>query len=164
MITQAFTSKMTSINSSKLPAIYKKINWKHLSSTFDHIPTVLDYGCGRYTDHIKEFMSSFPVNWIGYDKYWNPGVDLERWYDIIICSNVLNVIKENEVVTEIHDYLRKHSYFYFITVYEGNKTLVGHSSGPDKWQRNETLDIYGYCDEFLRKKVLTNRNGEFFVV
>ena len=59
---QEFSSANTSINSTKLPAIYNKIDWKKVRNnwyeTHDEMswPFVLDYGCGRYTEHINEFL------------------------------------------------------------------------------------------------------------
>ena len=42
---QTFTSATTSINSTKLPAVYGKLPFKPVA--------LLDYGCGKYTDHIR---------------------------------------------------------------------------------------------------------------
>lgn len=103
------TSKYTSINSTKLPAVYNKINWDALMSQWckEHdgenpIGIVLDYGCGRYTDHIQDFVNQQGFYYIGFDPYWN---DIDFTTEInqiskingggvvaIICSNVLNVI------------------------------------------------------------------------
>ena len=60
---QVITSKNTSINSSKLPAVYNKINWEELwvewvtqNNGLNPIGIILDYGCGRYTQHIQDFV------------------------------------------------------------------------------------------------------------
>ena len=56
------TSKNTSINVKKLPAIYGRLNWDALRerwakiTNFERTPVVLDFGCGRYTDHIEHFL------------------------------------------------------------------------------------------------------------
>ena len=51
---QTFTSSATSINRSKLPAVYGKAK---LSRT---TPFLVDYGCGKYTDHIESALREPP--------------------------------------------------------------------------------------------------------
>ena len=46
---QTYTSKATSINRSKLPAVYNKAIFS--------APFVFDYGCGKYTDHIRQHLN-----------------------------------------------------------------------------------------------------------
>ena len=73
---QEFSSANTSINSTKLPAIYGKINWEKVRKkwyeTHEEVswPFVLDYSCGRYTDHIKAFLASHSIGLIRHDPYW----------------------------------------------------------------------------------------------
>lgn len=54
---QNFTSAATAVNgkAGKLPAIYKKIDFEGLA--------VLDIGCGRYTDHINDFVTAEGGYW-----------------------------------------------------------------------------------------------------
>ena len=73
---QVITSKNTSINSSKLPAVYNKIDWDALMfqwykehNGLNPLGIVLDYGCGRYTQHIQDFVNSKGFYYIGYDPY-----------------------------------------------------------------------------------------------
>jgi hypothetical protein len=69
------TSKNTSINSKKLPAIYNRLDWDALRerwakiTKFDRTPIVLDFGCGRYTDHIEQFLTTKGFIFRGYDPF-----------------------------------------------------------------------------------------------
>lgn len=139
---------MTSINSVKLPAVYNKIDWSKVSGT------VCDYGCGRYTDHIREFLKEKGIEYNGFDPYWAPDGKIEG--DIFICSNVLNVIQDEQEMYRIHNLLVNTGKPYFITVYEGDKSGMGRVTKKDCYQRNETLEDYAYEFEKIRKKVLTN--------
>ena len=120
---QEFTSEKTSINSSKLPAIYKMI----------HIPAgsvVIDYGGGKF-DNAVDYMAQQDVTLHVYDPY-NRSDEHNREVirairknggaDYAICSNVLNVIKEasirKEVLENIKRLLKSNGKLY-LTVYEG---------------------------------------------
>ena len=110
-MSQKYTSAATSINSAKLPAVFKKLPEKPVA--------LLDYGCGKYTDHIR-------------------AVD-------VVCSNVLNVIAEDSVIESIAADIRRiivGGGTAYITVYEGNRSGAGRQTGPDQWQRNEKLSAY----------------------
>lgn len=161
---QSITSKNTSVNTTKFPAIYSLINWPELRSAYSGIsqPVVFDYGCGRKTGHIENFIRHMGFQYKGYDPYWKTKEENERALnsdiDIIICSNVLNVIKEKEVINEIHDWIReKTGGMYFIKVYEGNKSCIGEVSKKDCFQRNEPTENYiRYSTEGIRKSVITH--------
>lgn len=131
---QKYTSKGTSINSEKLPRIYgAKIPAGH---------TVLDYGCGKYVDHLKAKAAENGWVWSGYDPF-NYVTDDVEINDYVICSNVLNVIAEDEVVNEVIrtcvDLAREYAVF---TVYEKEGDGVGRQTGKDQWQRNEKTSAY----------------------
>lgn len=181
--TQGITSKNTSINSTKLPAIYNKINWDKLEADWieqhdgqNPIGIILDYGCGRYTQHIEDFVNKKGFYYIGYDPYWNP-CDFQEEIDqiskinggglvAIICSNVLNVIPSwngaKEVYRVIH-YLAWPKAKYFFTVYEGDKSGRGRVTKEDCWQWNRPASnyVFGYNDK-LTKGVITDKTwGQF---
>lgn len=174
---QVITSKNTSINSSKLPAVYNKINWDALMIEWrvqnggeNPIGIILDYGCGRYTQHIQDFVNSKGFYYIGYDPYWNP---CDFWNEInqiskinggglaaVICSNVLNVIPwwtgVKRVSNLVHyiGYLAKHR--YFITVYSGDNSHHGRETKRDCWQWNRPTESYLFaCDDIIKKNVIT---------
>lgn len=72
---QEFTSKNTSVNKAKLPAIYNKLNWKFIKETdkaYFVNDCVIDYGCGKYIDHIKSFLKNKGFYFMGYDLYNQP--------------------------------------------------------------------------------------------
>ena len=150
---QEYTSKDTSINSSKLPAIYNKINWNLFKNG-----KVLDIGAGKFIDHIISFLKKYSIKYFPYDRY-NIGPEINRKSlavkpDIIICSNVLNVIKENEIVAEIHNLVRSYNKPYFITVYNANHTGIGKPT-KNGYQRNQRLKDYLYIDEVMYKNTIT---------
>ena len=181
------TSKNTSINSKKLPAVYNRLNWDALRerwakiTKFDRTPIVLDFGCGRYTDHIEHFLATKGFFYKGYDPFWknskenNEALACKPY--IVICSNVLNVISNKETVKEIQEVLRDFSFpallgqnvvqepsFYFITVYEGDKSGIGRMTKPDCFQRNETLDNYIFrYEDVIYKNTITTENGKMLL-
>lgn len=167
---QEFSSANTSINSTKLPAIYSKIDWKKVRDNWYEIhdemswPFVLDYGCGRYTEHIKEFLMLNSIGLIRHDPYWGSDWGWDKIEPaVIVCSNVLNVIKEDENIQEIIDVITKYNKPYFITVYEGNKSGEGKVTKDNCYQRNQK--IKSYCKNFQRvyKNVITQDDYEVYL-
>ena len=145
---QHYSSKGTSINSTKAPRIVALMKRYNL---IDSNSTVFDYGAGRFpmtTQAALDVAQYFP-----FDPYNLPqdvnqaSVDavFENGADVVMCSNVLNVIDDDDAVEEVIDRcLAKvktggHAIF---TVYEGNKSGIGRKSKEDCWQRNETLSTY----------------------
>ena len=149
---QTFTSSATSINRTKLPAVYRKAT---LSRT---TPFVVDYGCGKYTDHIKSALAKQGKILYPYDPYNQPEatnrhtMDFVRWAEDrwkevdVICSNVLNVIDSDGEVSRICHHIEsivtKTGGTAYITVYEGDRSGVGRQTGRDQYQRNEPLREY----------------------
>lgn len=180
------TSKYTSINSTKLPAIYNKIDWTALMVQWlkEHngqnpIGIVLDYGCGRYTDHIQDFVNSQGFYYLGYDPYWN---DVDFMNEInqlskingggvvaIICSNVLNVIPSWMTVKRVDALLKSLAFSLakkriFTTVYEGDKSHVGRETKKDCWQWNRPAESYLFSQyQVIRKNVITFAGNEKFI-
>ena len=146
MTVQEFTSAKTSINSKRLPAIYNKLNWNKLWRDSNSIPPiVLDVGAGKHIAH--------PYN---LPKATN-STSLRLKPAVVICSNVFNVIKEKEIHYKLHSLIRDKGCPFFITVYEGDKSLAGHPTmNNQSYQRNETIDFYLMrWDEIIYKKVIT---------
>lgn len=121
---QEFSSAATSINSSKLPAVFNMVSFK--PGTVN-----LDYGGGKF-DNASEYLAQKDVTNLIFDKF-NRSNDHNRdvikkvrqngGADTATCSNVLNVIKErdirvNEVIKNIKNMLKPGGVAYF-TVYEG---------------------------------------------
>ena len=125
-VTQKYTSANTSINR-KRPAIYGMVSDK-ISDT----DQVIDYGCGKYFDDYD-----LPSNYFGYDPFnRNDETVLNNKYDIALCSNVINVIMEKEVRTELLHILKNIANKVFITIYEGSGDGNGRVTMPDCYQVN----------------------------
>lgn len=133
---QQATSANTSINSKRLPAIYNKL----------YISTgrVIDYGCGKYTDHIRWYL--YAHQYLPYDPFNQPDEvnrkTLETCKDrhkaTVILSNVLNVIDDMQTVFDVIDHCLElaHGGSVCVTVYEGDKSGVGKYTKKDCFQRN----------------------------
>lgn len=170
---QEYISSDTSINSTKLPAIYKKIDWGKFREMYKTRKFhVLDYGCGKYIDHIRDFVEKQGGYYFPYDRF--NGYDIAFHYsmlehgfiDIIICSNVLNTIKEPEIVKLIHDDLFFADTAYFITVYEGDRSGIGKPSKKNCWQRHQKIKEYinSDYDEVIRKEVICGKRAIDFLL
>ena len=138
---QEYTSAMTSVNGNKLPASTRKINWELFRNK-----TVLDWGCGRYNNLGKYLKENFNINYLGYDPYWKTeeeNTNLFNYYpDLIICNSVLNVIKEDHIVSSIIGIFLLYDIPFVIQIYEGNKSGIGKNSKKGCWQRNERTSNY----------------------
>ena len=145
---QQYDSANTSINSTRLPAIYKLVEF-HLGDI------ILDYGGGKF-DNAVNYLAEKDVTLLVYDPY-NRSAKYNRQVvktlrqnggaDATVCSNVLNVIKEPEArlaVLENIQKLTKPGGDVYITVYEGSGR---GNEGPTKsgYQLNRKTE--GYLDE-----------------
>ena len=128
---QKYTSANTSINSKRLPAIYGNLNLKETGMT-------IDYGCGKFFDsyHLPETVK-------GYDPFNRPDeAVLGYHYNSAICSNVLNVIMEEDVREEVLTTLANLADTVYITVYEGTGSGVGAVTKKDCYQLNRKKREY----------------------
>lgn len=181
MTTQTCTSAATSINSTKLPAVYTRVS----DSAYQWADKLLDYGCGRYVDHLIQYTtehSNTPEEeeyrycaWYGYDRFnRSDAANAEALADfaesekpfmqrMVFCSNVLNVIDSDEVVAGIAGFLTACAISgaaIFVTVYEGDRSGIGRATKTDCFQRNEKIANYlKYFDKsfMIKKGVITNR-------
>lgn len=137
-MTQRHTSADTSINT--LNRVYK-----NYVSSMPIGTTILDYGCGKYNTN-REFAENCGCTWFGYDPYAktteenNVAINCEP--DYVICSNVLNVIDNDEVIKSIIADIKNMKVQAFFTIYEGNKSGVGKETKKNCWQRNEKVVDY----------------------
>lgn len=139
---QEFTSANTSINSKKVPSLFKKIAWTKDSNN-------LDYGGGKYDTATKYLLKYGCLNCI-YDPF-NRSKELNDLtmsksdYDTATLSNVLNVIKEQEIRLECLKDIKRHlkpNGILYISIYEGDKSEVGKSTRKSCWQNNMKLKSY----------------------
>lgn len=147
---QTYTSARTSMNAHKLPRVFGKL------PDLPRHSLLLDIGCGRYTDNIRE---AFPnVTYCPYDPFNQPE-DVNRRslyyarlaahirYPVtVVCSNVLNVIDSDQEVQSIADYIldlvTRSGGTAYVTVYAGDGSREGRQTGKDQYQRNAPLADY----------------------
>lgn len=158
MKTQEFTSKSTSINANKVPAVFTTLTNKaeKLGLTLNK-SIVLDSGCGAFPQVISNHLQQFGADYAGRDPYNQPetvnaafipaanrAADLGK-DRIFSSSNVLNVICAAEFradyLASIADVMRPGEKLY-ITVYEGDRSGNAGPSGDDSWQENRKYKSY----------------------
>lgn len=141
---QNVTSANTSINKNKLPAVYKRIK-------LESGDRLLDYGCGRYIEHIQRHCNGYGAIYYPYDPYNMPtennNLTLKTLSDtsatIGVMSNVINVIDSDEAIKDaINNAISLIDGKLYITVYEGDKSGVGKYTKNNCFQRNMKLKDY----------------------
>lgn len=159
---QNFTSSATSINKTKLPAVYRRAKLT--------APLVFDYGCGKYTDHIEEHVKADHHVYLPYDPYNQPD-DVNKFsvtmvinamhthFPVdVICSNVLNVIDSladvSRICHHIEEIVMATGGTGYVTVYEGDRSSIGRQTGRDQYQRNAPL--YDYLRFFHNATIKNN--------
>lgn len=116
---QRFTSKQTSINSTKAPAVYSMKRAVNVMTG----KTVVDIGGGRF----------------------DTAAVLAGSYDVAVISNVLNVIDSEAARGDVVRLAATKAAALLITVYEGDGSGTGRQTAADSWQENRrTAD---YMDE-----------------
>jgi hypothetical protein len=182
---QKHSSKNTSINTAKLPIVYSKVDWRRYASLASGY-CVVDVGCGRIETQklIRDKLKHHKIsNFYPMDPYHECIVDrniVKQCIDnhvnnkVVICSNVLNVIDDDNALLSLIKDLCDMIVFQltdgtyrmnpcYITVYEGDKLGIGRETKKDCWQRNERLSAY--LDKFngyIKKKY--NHNANFFTI
>lgn len=162
--TQEYTSANTSINSTKLPAIFSMVR-------FEPETINLDYGGGRF-DNATAALEGKGVTNLVYDPYNRSSghnkdvIDTIRkngGADTATCSNVLNVIKEpaarTVVIKNIYKLLKPNGVAYF-TVYEG--TGKG-DEGPTKAGYQLNKKTADYVEEISSVFPSVSRRGKLIV-
>lgn len=168
MVDQEYDSAATSINSNKLPAIYKMIN-------LEPGMVAVDFGGGKF-DNAVEYIKDKGATLVVYDPY-NRSAEHNKEVlrilhenggaDAAINSNVLNVIKEPEArknVLENIARITKPGAPIYITVYEGKGN---GQEGPTKsgYQLNRKTADYleeiqeVFPDATRRGKLITAHNS-----
>ena len=145
IIPQEYTSKETCHNHYQLPQLFKL-------APFEAGKTCVDYGGGAFDTSIK-FLAEKGLIAHVYDPYNRDAahnkavldwVDKIGGVDYVTSSNVLNVIKEEEVRLNVLRNMqligKENATFYFVT-YEGNRSGVGAYSGKG-WQNHRKTAEY----------------------
>ena len=140
---QEYSSKDTCINT--VSAIYKQV-------TFGLCETILDYGGGKYdtnAEYMRETRNCEVLVYDPYNRSYKNNREILEYFTRrparnVVCSNVLNVIKEDEIILgilrHIYSLMDKNGYLY-IKVYERDKSGVGCKTTKG-WQRNQKLSEY----------------------
>lgn len=160
-IDQEFTSANTSINSSKLPALFSLVE-------FDPETVNVDYGGGRF-DNVADYLTDFDVVNLVIDpfnrnkKHNRDAINLIRDHggaDSATCSNVLNVIKEPENRRQVLENMKKlvkPGGKIYITVYEGDGTGEAGATSSGYQLRRKTKE---YLDEIREVFPDAERKGK----
>lgn len=163
-IGQEFTSENTSINSNKLPAIFRLVK-------FEPGTVNIDYGGGR-ADTAAEYLAPYDVINLVYDPYNRTAehnkevIKLVREHggaDTATCSNVLNVIKEPGVRRNVLENIKKlvkPSGTVYITVYEGSGR---GNEGPTKAGYQLNRKTADYLEEIQEVFPDAERKGKLII-
>lgn len=124
------------------------VNKVYTHYDFTNGSSVLDYGGGKY-DMNTMFMKERGVDVSVYDKFNRSEEHNTRVLrtarqtrpDYVVCSNVLNVIMEDEVIDSILEDMASFGSRTIISVYEGDRTGDGRETSKG-YQRNERLSEY----------------------
>lgn len=159
---QTYTSKNTSINSTKLPMVYTN---KRAMNIFVG-KKVIDIGGGKF-DNAIEYCKTLDTELAVYDKYNRDKAHnfrvLAKKYDVAIISNVLNVIDDKEARFEVLRLAEHKAKTILITVYEGDGTGIGRPTKDDCYQLNrKTADYMEEIAEALPKYTI-KRYGKLMV-
>lgn len=161
---QKISSAATSINSNKLPAIFRMVKFQ--PDTMN-----LDYGGGRF-DNAAEELAKINVTNLVYDPYNRSAehnqevlkqVRANGGADTVTISNVLNVIAEPEArqtVLRNAKKLVKPGGKVYITVYEGNKSGSGAETKAGYQLNKDTKD---YVDEISQVFDNVTRKGKLII-
>ena len=142
---QRYKSAGTSINSTRVPALFKKIPWCNSNA----IKKNVDLGGGRY-DTATKYLAEFGVKNVIYDPFnrdfrhnLNVVMDMAiNRADTATISNTLNVIRERGKRIELLRCAKRWAEVVFISVYEGDKTGTGRQTKKGCWQENRKLEDY----------------------
>lgn len=161
---QQYTSAATSINSNKLPAVFRL-------AKFEPGTVNLDIGGGKF-DNAAEALAQNNVTNLVYDPYNRTNehnrkvlsqVKKNGGADTVTCSNVLNVIQEPEarlaVLKNCYKYLKDDGTAY-ITVYEGSGSGEGSATKAGYQLNKKTQD---YIDEIKQVFGNVSRKGKLII-
>lgn len=173
LLKQEFSSRDTSINSNRTPAVYGMVDkidgWREGTVN-------IDIGGGKY-DTLTQALADKGVTSYIYEPYGRTNNEnayilaqlqsKELQGDTATCSNVLNVIKEadvrDNVVHQVSKAIKPDGVAYF-TIYEGNGKGRGAVSKNDCWQNNRKTETYvdevrqHFGDVQMRGKLIIARN------
>ena len=139
------TSAGTSVNKTKVPQLF---TWAVEKGIIKPGMAVFDYGCGRWPETVRAYLSSHGVdNLDQWDPNWFPEADYIpcEGYDAACLSNVLNVIDgyllRHAALRAAWDSLRPGGVL-LVTVYEADGSGASGPSRDGCWQERRPLPSY----------------------
>lgn len=148
---QKYDSRLTSVNSKQMPKTIKFV--EHI---IEKTQIWLDIGGGRFNNAI-DFFQQLNAKLLVLDPYNRPPLHNEQIENFLInnevdgvmCNNVLNVIEEPEIRTQIiqkaFSSLKNNGNAYFL-VYEGDGSAIGKITKKSKdstsFQMNQKKEFY----------------------
>lgn len=148
---QEITSANTSINSTRIPKLFGALNlsaeeWFKKSDK----PKLLDYGSGKYTYHIKQFVESYGWEYHPYDPFNELPIINEKSikllenkeYSLVVCSNVLNVLDNPKSIYAIVSSIEAYTNNFAFSIYEGTRSGIGKVTKKDCYQQNKKTKDY----------------------
>lgn len=151
-MTQTITSAGTSVK--QVPAILNKIikAMRMPASFLAGVRDVLDMGGGKYDLLTEKFAEMKIRNWV-YDPFnrspehnaYVVQMLTTRGADMAICSNVMNVIRDEidrkHMLRLLQSMTNERDHKVFFTVYEGDRTSKGKKTTKG-WQANRPTEDY----------------------
>lgn len=141
---QHYSSADTSINSTKLPTTFTRVQWTPGTRNFD-------LGGGKF-DNATDFLKTLGVENVVYDPFNRSLQHNKRAlkgakdaFDTVTVNNVLNVIDSldeiNAVIRRANFVLKPRGIAYF-KIYEGDKSGIGRPTKADCYQQNKVASWY----------------------
>jgi len=121
--------------------------YKRYKTELSQAKSVLDYGAGKYNEMLTEYHKVNKINGRLYDPY-NEAINQlpNETFEIVICNNVLNVVKDDEVLKNIvKTAISKAEKKVIFKVYQGDKSGKSRITGKETFQRHcKTNDYKGF--------------------
>ena len=139
---QEYTSANTSMNVKFLPKSSKMIDFELYRDGYG-----LDYGAGKFDNYVDFLRENFGITLFPYDPFNRTAEENNKAmnfndYNFIMCNNVLNVIKENDIISDITSLIASKKCDAYYLIYEGDKSNEGSQTRKDSYQRNASVKSY----------------------
>ena len=118
---------------------------------------ILDFGCGNAFD--VNFLSYLGLDIVGYDKYnleYTYESLLDKKYDVVVASYVLNVIRDLEEHQQVIDKLRSLGNNVFVALRNDKKNI------KSTWQYIEENDCYKTVKGSYQRYYTTESISRYF--
>lgn len=128
------------------PRLPKLLKW--IGENTGH-NTILNYGAGlHYKYHAEHMKNEYGAEVESYDpNIQEINIIPDKPYDCIVCSNVFNIIPEDEEINKIldrFDEMNKKGAKIYISIFVGQGTGIGKITTIGTYQRNMKVSKYDY--------------------